>query len=829
MATQFEIDCALMAGRAYYDKRAEINRFPVPQGWAEKLHRSGIGGFEAVSFHKGSQVVISFTGTDQLADWTSANVPLAFGLPSDQLYQAAQYYLEVKAANATTNPDGSKSYPIISFTGHSLGGGLAALMGVLFDEQAITFDQAPFANAAKVAIRDDLVSYLTSHGYTTATLSALAPELFSYAGNGARTTNVSGYYIDGEALHVPPISLFSTLGTTVPVSHGSYFAPVALHSQTLLTAFLETKQNAASGQSLSDVTYKLPDLLAMMFDKNLFAQDTDPRTNKENLLDRLVKHEAGVRDPMTGATTLAEDKMLDRFTSDLWKLAQDGGLTQHDNNPSNADLNEVSKALTAFAMQFYYQDTANAIDLAKELYSAISGGLQFDLADVSPDVKTALDSGRSADLNAAKGYAQYFKYYLDSTNNFSAEEQILIKSLLPNLRDWFVQAGATGMTAVDTLNRSDFMLGGSGADSLTGGDKADLLVGNSGDDTIKGGKGSDILLGGTGTDTYILNPGDGYDTVLDSDGSGVIKFGSLEAKGSAALTDPAKWKQLGTDTWADTQNNIVYNKSLVDGDTRLLIHQGDSNVLVKGWSDGKLGITLGGSAPLAPPPTVLSGTATGNYLNNADTGSRKVEGQAGKDMIWGAIAADQLYGGDGDDWIMGNLGADHIEGGLGNDYITGLGEGAEVKGGDGNDIITAASAEYMTIDGPRTGAIPGITADIIWTDVSQHWTAAYNLQQLNPDGSLDFQVGGGVAINTPFAGASALGGGWTYQFSVSGGVFQLKYYHPTLAPNGLLHATEGNDSLEHQATSSMTPQLCEVANDAAYIKTSSKSLLKRAA
>lgn len=44
-------------------------------------------------------------------------------------------------------------------------------------------------------------------------------------------------------------------------------------------------------------------------------------------------------------------------------------------------------------------------------------------------------------------------------------------------------------------------------------------------------------------------------------------------------------------------------------------------------------------------------------------------------------------------------------------------------------------------------------------------------------------------INTPFAGASALGGGWTYQFTVSGGVFQLKYYHPTLAPNGEAPAT----------------------------------------
>lgn len=344
-----------------------------------------------------------------------------------------------------------------------------------------------------------------------------------------------------------------------------------------------------------------------------------------------------------------------------------------------------------------------------------------------------------------------------------------------------------GVDLTTTVNHQ-IVFGTSQNDTLTGDKLADHLYGMAGADILAGNNGNDYLEGGAGFDTYVINPGDGYDTVLDSDGTGVVKFGTVEAKGSAGL-DPTKWIKLSDDSWADTQNGIVYRRSVVDGETRLLVKKGDSSALVKGWADGDLGITLSAGAPLAPPPTLLTGTATGNYLNDPGTGSRKVEGQAGKDMLWGAAAADQLYGGDGGDWIMGNLGADYIEGGLGNDYITGLGEGADVKGGDGNDIVTAASAEYLTIDGPRTGAIPGITADIIWTDVSQHWTAAYNLQQLNPDGSLDFQYGGGVAINTVFSGASALGGGWAYQFSVVGGVFQIKYTHPTMAPNGEAPAT----------------------------------------
>jgi len=334
------------------------------------------------------------------------------------------------------------------------------------------------------------------------------------------------------------------------------------------------------------------------------------------------------------------------------------------------------------------------------------------------------------------------------------------------------------------------IFGSDNADTLDGTSTHDHLYGGAGADALTGKAGNDYLEGGSGYDTYVVNAGDGYETVLDTDGAGVVQFGTVEAKGSAGI-DPTKWiHSTGTDTWADTQNGITYIRSVVDGETRLLVKKGDSSAVLKGWSDGELGITLGTGAPLAPPPTVLTGTASGNYLDDLDTGSRKVEGQGGKDMIWGVGAADQLYGGDGDDWIMGNLGADYIEGGLGNDYITGLGGSAEARGGDGDDIITAASAEYMYLAGPRSGAIPGITGDIIWADVSQHWTPGYNVLQMYQDGSVAFQVYGGVAINSSFAGGSVLGGGWTYQFSILGGSFQLKYYHPTFASSGEVPAFE---------------------------------------
>ena len=241
MTTQFEIDSALMAGMAYRSTRAVINRFPLPAGWSEvpASHVELPSGFEAVSFTDGSRIVISYAGTGPgLSDW-DANSGLALGLGSGQLREAALYYLEVKSANPGAT---------ISFTGHSLGGGLAALMGVFFDEQAITFDQAPFESSSSKAIRDGLEAFLNDNGFSDALLTSLVPDFMTYSGYGTRTTNVTGYFVQGEVLQSlqgMPLSL-STLGTPTPLTHnGVGVGSIDLHAQSLLTAFLREWELAA--------------------------------------------------------------------------------------------------------------------------------------------------------------------------------------------------------------------------------------------------------------------------------------------------------------------------------------------------------------------------------------------------------------------------------------------------------------------------------------------------------------------------------------------------------------------------------------------------------
>ncbi len=90
---------------------------------------------------KPDELVISFRGTDE---WLGIpadpdDFDAAIGSWSNQVYLAFKATLGIIAANPGKN---------VSFTGHSLGGGLASLMAVWFGREATIFDSAPFEKSA---------------------------------------------------------------------------------------------------------------------------------------------------------------------------------------------------------------------------------------------------------------------------------------------------------------------------------------------------------------------------------------------------------------------------------------------------------------------------------------------------------------------------------------------------------------------------------------------------------------------------------------------------------------------------------------------------------
>jgi hypothetical protein len=147
---------ALLAAGSYDDIRVlDDNKTPIPQGWNEltayAVNGSGSNasytgsGFSARVYRgPGGETVISYAGTEfnpgsagMTMDFLAGNLPLAAGLFSPQALAAADLYQRVLAG---VGPD-------ITLTGHSLGGGLAAMMAVYFDQPAKVFAPAPFRSS----------------------------------------------------------------------------------------------------------------------------------------------------------------------------------------------------------------------------------------------------------------------------------------------------------------------------------------------------------------------------------------------------------------------------------------------------------------------------------------------------------------------------------------------------------------------------------------------------------------------------------------------------------------------------------------------------------
>lgn len=759
MATTIEY--ALMAGASYYDTRLDLNRFPIPTGWnfVSRNPQDNATGFESAAFGNGTtlaastNIVISFAGTypgDILGDW-AANIGLATGGGSIQLQQAVDYYLSVK----TSAPVGAT----ITLTGHSLGGGLAALVGVFFGVSTTTFDQAPFANSAQDPsitaslnplnwlfgapdIAANMKQYLQGKTFATGTPEAAARDsmvqqldgfLTQRQGSSIPNSNlVTTIRVDGEFTSSLGVGAFSPIGNPADIlKHGPYSSPsIDLHDQTLLTAFLQsgdTSTSTASDHTLGQATIKLTDLLGMIFDPNLFAYTTaKTNTTDPNLLEHLVRHQTGGVDGVQAGG----DAMVTRFTSDLWKLAQDGGLTLSENS-SYSNWNNVSKALITFAMQKYYEENNPNTSYGTELFTDLSAtgvgsnGIQFDMHDVSTEVAAAMDSidpNVNVDLAAKqdgkfilKGY-EYFQTYLDTTALLSSEERTLIKSMLPVLRDWYVQAGASGMNATDTLNRGAFMLGGNSGDALVGGAGADLLVGNAGADLLQGGQGNDTLLGGSGNDAYVYTSGDGLDTILDTGGQNILAVDGTVLSGGDQYGDSRVHRN------ADGKHLYVQ----ADPNTLLI----DGNIVIQNYATGgTFDLTMNGAVvdinpttthdikgdPLIHNATVSAipgdwavtfslsngdGTVTVDYyLKDAD--GNPVEGgqQDRADSLAGTTANDHIMSGTGNDTINASQGGndlieagsgrDIVYAGGGNDIIIGGTEGDILYGGAGDDRIYA--------------------------------------------------------------------------------------------------------------------------------------------
>jgi hypothetical protein len=270
------------------------------------------------------------------SDW-GTNIALGTGIGSLQAIQAAQFYLDIKNAYPGAN---------ITFTGHSLGGGLASIMAVWFDRPAVVFDAAPFElGALNVA---QILPFIGQDAALAQFQVLPIPTL------QLREHQVTDYAVKGEALE--SIRFIPTVieGTNIPIFAGgsNQVGAIDLHSMNLLAALMISPQ-------LKRDTDLLPNLLKLFFDPT--AHGYDPNTGNRDFKAFLLNDQVakGYDDP---------DGLLNRFAADLERMAA-GAL---DRTTPDVDL------VTRLAIDYYYRMENGFTGV--DLFTRTVGGAQFDLA-----------------------------------------------------------------------------------------------------------------------------------------------------------------------------------------------------------------------------------------------------------------------------------------------------------------------------------------------------------------------------------------------------------------------------------------------------------------
>jgi Ca2+-binding RTX toxin-like protein len=110
----------------------------------------------------------------------------------------------------------------------------------------------------------------------------------------------------------------------------------------------------------------------------------------------------------------------------------------------------------------------------------------------------------------------------------------------------FYQFGVDPRLTTAMNTKGVALIGGAGADVLTGGANGDALY---------GGVGNDKLIGQAGFDIYYIKPGEGSDTISDSDGQGKIMFGGAAVTGAGK----ADYKLVGNQAqWSVGGGSVIY-------------------------------------------------------------------------------------------------------------------------------------------------------------------------------------------------------------------------------------------------------------------------------
>lgn len=645
-----------------YDKLRIENKMTIPNGFEEIVWTDDDSktGFSAGIYKKGNEIVIAFTGSNEIKigefpltsdEFFKTNYPTGLGFGSEQIGQAFSLVLDI-----------IKRYPDakLTFTGHSLGGGLASMMSVFFDKPAYTFDMAPFKwSAISPSVLLDLYLILKERNeYNSSFINFInlsTRELDLYEGNGSnldkviennvefharkniveREKNVEHRYTSNEALNLVRFKFDNISGQDTEIKIGTQsLGKGDRHSIVLLQAMLR------DGSFLSIKNHPLgqnvPHALELMMSPALYAAESTEFSDEIDFLTQMVKQDIGGHDENHGVkkSYITPQPVLNYFSKDLsvlWNL-HEGSIKQ------DAVLAQMIEWYHYQTLDYKFkEETGHFFKNEKN-----SNVLQYTLAKHTglPDVTER--SRHYSDLWLTK-YSRAGAQNKEDFEGIEGEDLVGRKdfkgvdlNVFYEKEQWTVSADNVNNTSAKPLDaaRTQLMLGEKGVDNFIGGDKEDLLVGAGGNDTLHGGAGADVLY------TGYMRP---------KEYVGIMDYGYV---GDISSTNYG-YGGKGSDTiYGDTSVDYLYGAD-------------DEN----GEDDTGTDYLYGGRGK-----DYLFGGAGDDYLyggydekGKGDNAKNILKGGKGDDHLYGDDGNDELYGEDDNDTLVGNGGRDSLDGGDGYD------------------------------------------------------------------------------------------------------------------------------------------------------------------
>ncbi len=428
------------------------------------------------------EIIISYRGTDfipadMITGWSTGNG----AWDSLQALIGTNFLHNIVGSDPENNPFNAN----ISFTGHSLGGGLAGLMASVYGKEAIIFNNMPFIRSAN-GVFDTVVDGLSelpiavAYYYRNLDIESESPPPLDYS-------DVSGFATSGEFLE------YIRIGD----SYNTYFDPHAnegafdLHSQALLVNLMFADLHP----DFNEWIHIAPTFIDTLFENEVGVASGS--NNADGMLNKIAYSAIESGELVFGNTAVFA----------MWDDASDLGAAFDVASVSEIledKADSITKAFVQYAghladNQVEQDDNPNALDGVID----ISGDLSYVTVSFNEQDWEAANGGEMPDdiigrtelFNQTSSLLTFGGFSADEFSNyiFGTEEAATFTVL---------DAAPTGTAnIIYGSNGVDQITGSSGNDYIFGEDDNDVLIGGGGDDTLRGGEGSGFLDGGADSDT----------------------------------------------------------------------------------------------------------------------------------------------------------------------------------------------------------------------------------------------------------------------------------------------------------------------------------------